>query len=66
MLQELKIKIHVATIFPDNQGAIRIIKKRSGQGRIEHLDIKLHFLKQAILKRRIKTRSLPLCNIVTI
>ena len=56
MLQELKIKIHVATIFSDNQGAIRILQHRSAQGRTKHLDIKSQCLKQAILKRKIKTR----------
>ena len=56
ILQETGCEVHLATIFSDNQGAIRIMKAEASSGRTKHLDIKLQFLKQAVLSGDIKIR----------
>ena len=45
MVSEFKIRIDVAVIYCDNQGAIKIFTSEAGFGRTKHLDIRLQFVK---------------------
>ena len=56
MLMELGAKLTVSTIFSDNQGAIKIMKNEASSGRTKHVDIKLQFLKEAVLKGEVDIR----------
>ena len=55
-LLELDAVFDLCIIYTDNQGDIKIIKNEAAVGRTKHVDIKLQYLKLAILNNEVELR----------
>ena len=56
MLRELRLVIQLSVIYSDNQGCLRIVQNKASQGRTKHIDLRLQYMKEAILNKEVLVR----------
>ena len=60
MIESLGLDISAPTvIFEDNQGAISLYQKYSSHSRTKHIDIRHHFVTEAVEKGQVNLKYLP-------
>ena len=52
------------TIFKDNQGAITIVKNSVHLYRTKHIDIKYHYVQEAVLTKEIDLECCPMQHMI--
>lgn len=60
LLSDLKVNVEQPTeIFEDNQGSIAMAKNPVGHKRTKHIDIRLHFIREAVKAGTIRLSYCP-------
>ena len=59
LFQELDIKIPTPILFSDNQGALTIAQNPTNYQRAKHIDIRYHFIRQAVQNNKIRIEFVP-------
>ena len=54
------------TIFQDNQSMIAMKKKPQHHGRVKHIDIKFHYIREMVTKNKIEFKSDEECRIIEV
>lgn len=60
LLNELGIRCSSpTTIYEDNQSSIRVAEEPREHKRMKHIDVKYHFIREAISDKEIELESIP-------
>ena len=58
LIEELKLKQEIITVYCDNQSAIQLTKNSVHHERTKHIDIKLHFIREVVEKEAVKIEKI--------
>jgi hypothetical protein len=59
LFRELNIDINSPVVFSDNQGALAIAQNPTNYQRSKHIDIRYHFIRQAVQSGRVRIEYVP-------
>lgn len=63
LLQDLGFKPEEPVrVHEDNQSTIRVAEEAKDFGRLKHVDVKIHFIRDLIKQKRIKLEFIPSAN----